>query len=44
MYITGFTDNYIKVKHPYDESLPCNITDVTLTGIDTDDTMMCKDL
>lgn len=43
-YITGFTDNYIKVKHPYVESLPCSITRVTLTGIDTDGTMMCKDI
>jgi threonylcarbamoyladenosine tRNA methylthiotransferase MtaB len=43
-YITGFTDNYIKVKHPYVESLPCSITYVSLTGIDADGTMMCKDI
>lgn len=43
-YITGFTDNYIKVKHPYHSSLPCTIHHVQLTGIDIDDTMMCIDI
>jgi len=37
----GFTDNYVKVKTPYDEALANQIVKVTLTEIDRDAIMKC---
>ncbi|PIF01305.1 MAG: tRNA (N(6)-L-threonylcarbamoyladenosine(37)-C(2))-methylthiotransferase MtaB [Maribacter sp.] len=35
-YINGFTENYVKVKYPWDPSLVNTIKEVELTGIDVD--------
>jgi threonylcarbamoyladenosine tRNA methylthiotransferase MtaB len=35
----GYTDNYIKVKFPFDENLANKITEVNLTNIQTDGTV-----
>lgn len=35
-YIHGFTENYVKVKYPWDPSYCNTLHDVTLTTIDTD--------
>ena len=40
--ITGFTENYIKVKTPYDASLANTFQTVHLTEIDRDGLMKCK--
>ena len=37
--IHGFTDNYIKVKLPFESSLVNQVTDVTLEEIDADGEM-----
>ncbi|RYM36123.1 tRNA (N(6)-L-threonylcarbamoyladenosine(37)-C(2))-methylthiotransferase MtaB [Brumimicrobium glaciale] len=41
-YINGFTENYIKVKHPYDESLENKIETVKYLAIDTDGMMFSE--
>lgn len=38
----GFTENYVKVKMPYDESLVNTFQQVTLTEIDRDGIMKCE--
>lgn len=38
----GFSENYVKVKLPYDPLLVNTLTKVKLTGIDTDDLMKCQ--
>ncbi len=38
-YINGFTENYIKVKHPYDESLENKMMEVEYLSIDNDGLM-----
>jgi threonylcarbamoyladenosine tRNA methylthiotransferase MtaB len=35
-YIHGFTENYVKVKSPWDPSLVNSLHDVNLTEIDSD--------
>jgi hypothetical protein len=37
----GFTENYIKVKTPYDVSLFNRLTEVALTAIDDDGCVTC---
>jgi threonylcarbamoyladenosine tRNA methylthiotransferase MtaB len=41
-YINGFTENYIKVKHPYDESLENKMETVKYLAIDTDGMMFSE--
>src|SRR5690554_8210423 len=41
-YINGFTENYIKVKHPYDESLENKMQRVKYLAIDTDGMMFAE--
>jgi len=41
-YINGFTENYIKVKHPYDESLENQIQQVKYLAIDKDGMMYAE--
>jgi threonylcarbamoyladenosine tRNA methylthiotransferase MtaB len=38
-YINGFTENYIKVKHPYDEDLENKIMTVEYLAVDADGMM-----
>lgn len=40
----GFTDNYIKVKTPFDQSLANEIVPVTLASIDTDGEVLASNL
>ena len=40
--MTGFTENYVKVKTPYNESLANTFQKVQLTEIDRDGLMKCK--
>lgn len=41
-YINGFTENYIKVKHPYDESLENKLQTVKYLSIDKDGLMFAE--
>lgn len=41
-FMFGFTDNYVKVKTPYEPSLSNNICHVKLTAIDTDGNVMIE--
>lgn len=41
-FINGFTENYIKVKHPYDESLENKMMEVEYLSIDGDGLMFAK--
>lgn len=41
-YINGFTENYIKVKHPYDESLENKMQKVKYLSIDKDGLMFAE--
>lgn len=41
-YINGFTENYIKVKHPYDASLENKMMEVEYLSIDGDGMMYAK--
>ncbi|HLW30066.1 MAG TPA: tRNA (N(6)-L-threonylcarbamoyladenosine(37)-C(2))-methylthiotransferase MtaB [Brumimicrobium sp.] len=41
-YINGFTENYIKVKHPYDESLENKMQKVKYLSIDNDGMMFAE--
>jgi len=41
-YINGFTENYIKVKHPYDESLENKMQKVKYLAIDKDGLMFAE--
>lgn len=41
-YINGFTENYIKVKHPYDESLENEMMEVKYLAIDGDGLMFSE--
>jgi threonylcarbamoyladenosine tRNA methylthiotransferase MtaB len=41
-YINGFTENYIKVKHPYDDSLENKIQKVKYLAIDKDGMMFAE--
>ncbi|PWH85368.1 tRNA (N(6)-L-threonylcarbamoyladenosine(37)-C(2))-methylthiotransferase MtaB [Brumimicrobium oceani] len=41
-YINGFTENYIKVKHPYDESLENKMMEVKYLAIDGDGLMFSE--
>lgn len=41
-YINGFTENYIKVKHPYDESLENKLQTVKYLSIDKDGMMFAE--
>ena len=40
--MTGFTENYVKVKTPYNESLANTFQKVQLTEIDRDGLMKCE--
>ena len=41
-YIAGFTDNYIKVRYPWDDSLANTLRQVRLSAPGTDGTMDCE--
>ncbi|MCO5259666.1 MAG: tRNA (N(6)-L-threonylcarbamoyladenosine(37)-C(2))-methylthiotransferase MtaB [Crocinitomicaceae bacterium] len=41
-FMHGFTDNYVKVKFPYDEKLSNTVHKVQLTEIDRDGVMKCE--
>lgn len=41
-FMFGFTDNYIKVKHPWDERLVNAIRPVRLEREDPDGTVFCS--
>ncbi|WP_107039286.1 tRNA (N(6)-L-threonylcarbamoyladenosine(37)-C(2))-methylthiotransferase MtaB [Brumimicrobium mesophilum] len=41
-YINGFTENYIKVKHPYDESLENKMMEVNYLSIGADGLMFAE--
>jgi len=41
-YMFGFTDNYVKVKFPYDEQLTNTVQTVQLDAIDRDGIMKCS--
>lgn len=41
-FMHGFTDNYVKVKIPYDQSLTNTLRKVKLTEIDRDGVMKCE--
>lgn len=41
-FMHGFTDNYVKVKIPYDQSLTNTLHKVKLTEIDRDGVMKCE--
>jgi len=41
-FMTGFTDNYVKVKHEYSDALTNSFSTVRLTEIDRDGTMKCE--
>ncbi|TND08882.1 MAG: MiaB-like tRNA modifying enzyme [Bacteroidetes bacterium] len=41
-FMTGFTDNYVKVKIAYDESLANTLCEVELKKTDTDGTVTCS--
>jgi threonylcarbamoyladenosine tRNA methylthiotransferase MtaB len=41
-YMHGFTENYVKVKFPYNESLINQMVEVKLTEIDRDGLMKCE--
>lgn len=43
-FMTGFTDNYIKVKIPFDASLVNQLKNITLKQIDADGTVITNEL
>ena len=41
-YIYGFTENYVKVKYPYDPQLVNTFQEIILTEVDRDGIMKCE--
>src|SRR5690554_1830085 len=41
-YINGFTENYVKVKHPYDRSLENKMQEIKYLSIDKDGLMFAE--